>query len=232
MRGMAMRFGALGLPKFSVGIVLLLPKANVERALATLEKRASAPIEGRDCFNYFRNNCNQVPLRIFEQAGIPLGRATGLSGFSSSLTFRNLFMGALPYAIRSVNAYPLAGVTLAEGQFRSYFPQFLYRAHSVAGDRRHAGFAGAEREYYFESVFLAMISAFGAESEIAAVDFAMAAGIIEKPAEFDFLVGRAVASGFVETNPLRLTGAGRRALAERSLEFDLALSPPADSSAE
>lgn len=135
LRHNAQAYASLRVPPFNVGVIMMVPKKHIEQFVAGVLAEMAKPEDEKIKFEYFKSNCNHVPLCHFRDAGIPMGSPTGLSGFSTSATSRNIFLKP-PYPVRSKNIYPLAGTDLTEAQIRDLFPPLLYRFHTLKHDSK------------------------------------------------------------------------------------------------
>ncbi|MBC7464710.1 MAG: hypothetical protein H7256_01855 [Bdellovibrio sp.] len=133
LRHNAQVYASLKVPSFNVGVVMMVPKKHVLLFLAGIDAEMAKPENEKVKFEYYKSNCNHVPLCHFRDAGIPMGNPTGISGFSTSATSRSIFLNP-PYPVRSKNIYPLAGTELTESQMRDLFPPLLYRYHTLKHD--------------------------------------------------------------------------------------------------
>jgi hypothetical protein len=133
LKNNAKLYESLRVPGFNIGVAMMVPKSHVEQFIKEILDELARPADQRVKFDYYKTNCNHIPLCLFRDAGIPMGNPTGISGFSTSATARDLFLNP-KYPVRSQNVYPLAGVDLTENQMRDLFPPLLYRFHTLKHD--------------------------------------------------------------------------------------------------
>jgi hypothetical protein len=125
----------IGLPPFNIGMTFRMPKRAVQNVVNQIEAQVSLPAEAKEKFDLMQNNCNQVPLRLFANAGISIADPNGYAGSSSTVTFRDLFLNP-PTSASGLNLYPMPGTELTNAQMRAIFPPFLYRHHTLENDQK------------------------------------------------------------------------------------------------
>jgi|GEM_PF-4849884 len=100
-----LRHAAEGMPPFSLGLTLSLPKRAADALVARVARERES---GWPRFSYFLNNCTQRPLKFLRDAGVaglPSGRFTS---FSTIRAFRLLLLNPPPGA-GAARLYPLPG---------------------------------------------------------------------------------------------------------------------------
>jgi hypothetical protein len=115
----------VGMPPFSLGVPLALPKEVAARLVET-----AAAGGGR--FSFWFNNCNQVPFRLLRRAGIALGDGR-FAGFSSMRAFRELLLHP-PAEAGAPRLYALPNQAGAAEPLGPAVPRYLTRDRSVAAD--------------------------------------------------------------------------------------------------
>ncbi|MBC7420576.1 MAG: hypothetical protein H7328_07605 [Bdellovibrio sp.] len=168
LRHHAQAYASLQVPPFNVGVVMMIPKKHIDQFIASVVAEMAKPEDERIKFDYYKSNCNHVPLCHFRDAGISMGSPTGISGFSTSATARNIFLNP-PYQVRSRNIYPLAGTELTEAQIRDLFPPLLYRFHTLKHDGHLLNITESEKIRWQTAHLLNVIKnnpEFGAEQVI------------------------------------------------------------------
>ena len=223
-RGIYQTFVPRGVPPFSVGITLRLPKRGVEALQQIVEAKVNAVGDERIAFDFVRNNCNQLPLRAFAEAGISIGDASGMTGLSSSLTARRLFLHP-PAPVAVVNVYPIPGVELTDSEYRDYFPAFLYRHHTVAADIRQSRYDEDDRNEYRDVLALNAI-AIAAHDGAAKVFENLQPTHLFDEQDFARSMSRLAQKGWIDAEPLTLTEAGRAAWLSHANDYELPSAPP------
>lgn len=131
-----MRLKETGMPPYSVGVTMKMPKRDVQEILSWIENYQANPPA---TFAFLWNNCNQCLLDAFEAGtGKPTAKAIASNSyrkFSSILTFNKMLNGN-PYPIQSRDIYPIAGLPEQNESYLELFPSYLDGTHSSVDEVR------------------------------------------------------------------------------------------------